>query len=272
MADFFTPAAASRPGLAIFLNAGDPPLDELGDVVEMLDDRGVDCLELAVPFPDSVTDGAVVRRSARRALQAGVTPDAVLAFVATVRPSLRNLRIAVLADWRWTAQPFGLARFVAAVRQSGADGLLLHGTPPRVRGQYYEHARAAGLPVVTTCYPSSSPEVVAEATRHAGAYVYLVASYGRSGTAPAGGYADLAPSLARLRRATAAPIAVGFGVSSGRDVAQLRALGADAAVVGSAAVARLEAARAAGADQVADLAAFVDGLHEPAPRSPGAGR
>lgn len=272
MADFFAAAADSRPGLALFLNAGDPPLDELADVVEMLDDKGVDCLELAVPFPDSVTDGAVVRRSAERALRAGTTPEGVLACIAGVRPRLRTLRIAVLADWRSTAHPFGLARFVKAVRQSGADALLLHAAPPHVRGAYYEQAGAAGLPVVTTCYPTSSPEVLAEATEHAGAYLYLVASSGRTGTAPSGGYGQLAAPLARLRRATTTSIAVGFGVSSGREVAQLHELGADAVVVGSAAVARLEAARSSGADPVAHLATFVDGLAEPPPHPPGDGR
>jgi len=78
---FFAERPAGRPGLAVFLNAGDPPLDVLRELVLMLDASRVDCLELAVPFPDSPSDGPVIRESANRALADGVDRDAVLGFV-----------------------------------------------------------------------------------------------------------------------------------------------------------------------------------------------
>ncbi len=147
-----------------------------------LDDSGVECLELAVPFPDSVTDGPVVRRSARRALDAGVTAAAVLDAVAAVRPRLRRLRIALLADFGHTVKGPGLAAFTARAADAGCDGLLLHGLPPRLREPYLDAAARAGLPVVATCYAVSRPEAVARAAADASAYLYLVAHYGRSGT------------------------------------------------------------------------------------------
>jgi tryptophan synthase alpha chain len=260
MAEFF--ANGNRPGLALFLNAGDPPLPVLADVVAMLDEEGVDCLELAVPFPDSVTDGPVVRRSAERALAGGADLDRVLAFVARTRPSLRRLRIALLADWSHTLKRRPLAATVADVAAAGDDGLLAHGLPPRLRDDYRHAAREAGLPVVTTCYHGvSPPEVLADAAANASAYLYLVAQYGRSGTAPAGGYTGLAGTVTRLRAATAAPIAVGFGVRTRADVLAVRDCGADAAVVGSAVVAQVEDALANGVDVVQRLRDLVTSIH-----------
>ncbi|MEU3186172.1 tryptophan synthase subunit alpha [Streptomyces sp. NPDC006923] len=258
MADFFAHRRPGEgPGLALFLNAGDPPLDVLADLVLMLDEEGVDCLELAVPFPESVTDGPVIRRSARRALDRGVGLDEVLAFIAAVRPRLRRLRIALLADWSHSLKhrdPAGTLRTVAA---SGADGLLVHALPPRLRAAHYAAAREAGLPVVTTCYQQSPPPTMAEAAAEATAYLYLVAHYGRSGTAPAGGHAGLAGTVSALRAHTASPIAIGFGVRTREDVETVGACGADAVIIGSAGVARIEQSLDRGGDIIDGFRDFV---------------
>jgi tryptophan synthase alpha chain len=258
---FFQQRAVGEPGLALFLNAGDPPLDVLADLVSMLDESGVDCLELAVPFPGSVTDGPVVRNSADRALAQGVDFDATLAFVAKVRPSLRRLRIALLADWSHSLKRRPLSTVADEVAAAGVDGLLVHGLPPRLRADYYQATDAAALPIVTTCYHRvSTPEVLAEAAAKASAYIYLVAHYGRSGSAPAAGYADLAGTVARLRATATVPIAVGFGVRTRRDVEAIHGSGADAVIVGSAGVAVVENALAHGRDVVADFGEFVRSL------------
>ncbi|MFE9932648.1 tryptophan synthase subunit alpha [Streptomyces sp. NPDC005533] len=264
---FPTRRPGGTPGLALFLNAGDPPLPVLRDLVLMLDEEGVDCLELAVPFPDSVTDGPVVRRSARRALEAGGADlDDVLAFIADVRPHLAHLRIALLADWSHSLAHRDLAATTGEIAAAGADGLLLHALPPRLREAHLESARAAGLAVVTTCYASSPAEVRARAAAQARAYLYLVAHYGRSGTAPAAGHAALAQTVTDLRAHTTSPIAVGFGVSTRQDVEAVGASGADAAIIGSAAVAAVERARADGVDVTGAFRGFVrsvlpDGPH-----------
>jgi tryptophan synthase alpha chain len=258
MADgFFTGA---KPGLALFLNAGDPPLPVLRDAVFALDELEVDCLELAVPFPNSFTDGPVVRRSADRALAEGVDLDSTLKFIDEVSGQLRHLRIALLADWSHTVKPRPLSWFLA--QAEGVDGLLLHGLPPRLRTEYQELAREHAVPIVTTCYPNSAIEVVAEAADQAGAYVYLVARYGRSGTRSEQDFTELRGTLAALRQKATAPIAVGFGVRDRHDVAAVGELGADAAVIGSAAVARVERALEGNDDPVLALTRFVNELKE----------
>ncbi|MEV4681979.1 tryptophan synthase subunit alpha [Streptomyces kurssanovii] len=260
---FFTHAAPGRPGLALFLNAGDPPLDRLPDLAALLDESDIDCLELAVPFPGSVTDGPVIRRSADRALAHGTDLAAVLAAVARVRPSLKRLRIALLADFSHTVKGTAPGDFAAAVRDAGCDGLLLHGVPPRLRAAHYDAAHDAGLPLVTTCYAVSRPDAVAEAAAQATAYLYLVAHYGRSGTAAALDHDRLARSVAALRATATAPVAVGFGVRTRADTLLLQDLGADAAVVGSVGVARIEQALTEGGDPVEEFGSFVRELRGP---------
>ncbi|MGW0364188.1 tryptophan synthase subunit alpha [Streptomyces sp. NPDC002990] len=264
-AGFFPGRGPAAPGLALFLNAGDPGLDRLDELVRLLDAERVDCLELAVPFPDSVTDGPVIRRSARRALHGGVDLDAVLGFVERVRPDLRHTRIALLADWGHSVKPVGLEEFLRRARSAGADATLLHGLPPLARRRYLEAAQRIGQPVVTTCYPNSPREVLAESAEFASAYLYLVAHFGRSGTAPAPDRAALAPVIATLKKLTSAPVAVGFGVRTAEDAAAMGELGADAAIVGSALVAEVERVLGTGGDLLAELGSFVGGLrHESA--------
>ncbi|MFB7257534.1 tryptophan synthase subunit alpha [Streptomyces nojiriensis] len=262
---FFAGRSPGQPGLAVFANAGDPPLAALPELAAMLDEKGVDCLELAVPFPGSVTDGPVIRRSADRALAGGATLDSVLDAVAAVRPDLRRLRIVLLADWSHSVRGTDLGDFAKLAVDAGCDGLLLHGLPPRLRAAHYAAARDVGLPLVTTCYAVSDPRTVSQAARHASAYVYLVAHYGRSGTSMAADPDRLAAALTALRAEATAPVAVGFGVRTRADIAALEDLGADAAVVGSAGVARIEQALTEGRDPVEEFASFVRELRRPFP-------
>jgi tryptophan synthase alpha chain len=146
-----------------------------------------------------------------------------------------------------------MPEFLARVRDSGADGLLVHGLPPRLRQGYYEAASETGMPIVTTCYSSSEPPVLDEAAEHGSAYIYLVAAYGRSGTVGPPDHSVLVPVIERLRERASVPVAVGFGVKNRSHIDGLGEVGADAAIVGSTCVARVTAAREAGRDVVEDF-------------------
>ncbi|MFJ4190981.1 tryptophan synthase subunit alpha [Kitasatospora sp. NPDC089509] len=256
-------------GLAVFLNAGDPP-GRLTDLALTLDEAGVDVLELAVPFPDSPTDGPVIRRSAARALTHGTTLDTVLAELTTLTPRLHRLKTVLLADWSHSLRhrdPTACARRIA---DAGAAALLVHALPPRLRPVWQQALEQARLPQVTTCYPASTPQTLTAAAQGAsGAYVYLVAHYGRSGTAPGAGHRALAGTVTALRAAApGVQVAVGFGVKAAADLDAVAGSGADAAIVGSAAVARLEDAQRHGHDPVTQLRALLTELRPPRPARP----
>lgn len=244
MGRFFT---ADELGLALFLNAGDPPLEALADTVIALDAAGLDCLELAVPFPRSATDGPVIRRSADRALGHGTDLEAVLSWLDDVRPRCRRLRIALFVDWRHTVQPLGLPWFVERVADSAIDGLLVHALPPHLAQDYIDLTTEWGISPVTSCYPTSPQNTRLNAAATASAYLYLVSRFGRSGGGPIE-EGPLAAAIAELRPICPAPIAVGFGVRTASDVATVGRAGADAAIIGTAGVERIEHAAAEGVD------------------------
>jgi tryptophan synthase alpha subunit len=254
-------AVPARPALVLFLNAGDPPFAVLRSTMLMLEREGVDWVELAVPFPGSVTDGPVIRRSAARALRLGVGLQSTLSFLTALNGELSRLRVALMADWRHTVRPVGLERFLGLVGRSGCAGVLLHGVPPRTRPAYYERARELQVPVVATCYVSSSQAVLEEAAENASAYLYLVSRYGRSGGPPqALDRSKLAAVIGRLRPYTSAPIAVGFGVRTAEDIRAVASAGGDAAIVGDACVDCVERALRTGADPGKALGALLSAL------------
>jgi len=239
--------AGDPPGVVLFLNAGDPSGGDLEQLLLACDEHDVAAVELAVPFPDSPTDGPVVRRSAARALAGGATFASVLATVAAVRPRLARTRVVLLADWAHSVRPLGLPAALARVAEAGSDAVLLHGLPPRLRDEYRATAAAAGLPVVTTCYHGrSSPQTLQDAAEHATAYVYLVSRFGRTGGSRPLDVPGLTDDVAALRAHRDVPVAVGFGVRGAREVRQVGATGADAAVIGSAAVTAVEEGLATG--------------------------
>ncbi|MBB5642456.1 tryptophan synthase subunit alpha [Cryobacterium roopkundense] len=257
---FFAGPTHDRSGVVLFLNAGDPPDDTMVEIVRMMDEARVDCLELAVPFPDSFTDGPVVRRSADRSLHQKVDLSSALALVSRLRAVTTHTRIALLVDWSHSLKRRDLGEAVSAVRAAGADALLVHGLPPVLRSPFLDASTAADLPVVTTCYHgTSTDETVSAAAREASAYVYLVARYGRSGTRSADALRSVDASIARIRSLTAAPIAVGFGIATAEDVAAVRRAGADAAIIGTACVESIERGLREG-DVVRSFSRFLDSL------------
>lgn len=258
-AEFFADRAQSSSGLVLFLNAGDPPLKELLDLILFLDAARVDCLELAIPFPDSVTDGPVIRRSAHRALDRGTTATDVLAQIRNVRSRLSHMKIALLADWHYTVKPIGLSQFLTDVQECGADALLVHAIPPRLRTELYLTSHDIGQSLITTCYATSNQQVVAEAARHGSAYIYLAARYGTTGPG-AVDYRQVGKTTRMLHRLCPTPVAVGFGVENRRQIEMLSAVGADAVIVGSAFVAAVERAHCAAGGAIKAAAGLLKAL------------
>lgn len=237
-----------RSGLVLFIMAGDPSLDDLRHVLYACDREGVDFVEVAVPFPDSPTDGPVIRAAADRALQRQVSLEDVLAIIREVRPLLRHTRVILLADWAWSIRPVGLDSAVRDIAVSGAHGVLFHALPPVLRDEAERLTAQHRLGIVTTCYLTrSNAEKLRSTAAAATSYVYLVSTYGRSGGALEVDAEQLSHAIATLQKHTDVPVAVGFGVRQRSDVDQVLSLGADAAVVGTACVNAMHDADVGGA-------------------------
>jgi tryptophan synthase alpha chain len=225
-----------RKAFVAFVTAGDPSLEKTVDVALALERGGADILELGVPFSDPLADGPVIQRSSERALRNGTTLAGVLA---TVREIRRHSQLPLLLFGYFN--PFlrhGLERLAADAKQAGADGVLVTDLPPEEGQEWLGIARRAELDTVFLAAPTSPAERLQRVAAASTGFIYAVSRTGVTGEREAISE-DARGLLARLKRATQAPVALGFGISTPEQVAAAAAV-ADGVVVGSALVRFLE--------------------------------
>ncbi len=229
--------AQGRKGLIPFLAAGDPSLEVTGALVREFEARGADAVEIGVPFSDPLADGVVNQRAYQRALAAGASLGRILDLVASIR---RHSEIPlVLMSYVNPIHRFGLERFPAAAKEAGVDGLILSDCPPEEMDGFLDVLGRAGVHPVLLVAPTSPARRISLISARSGGYIYYVSLRGVTGPRdqlPP----DLTEGIRRVRALTERPLAVGFGISTPTQAAAVAEL-ADAVIVGSAIVARVEA-------------------------------
>lgn len=218
-----------------FVMVGDPDPSTSETVIEALIAGGADALELGVPFTDPVADGPTIQKAHVRALAAGVGFRDCLEVVARVRRRHPQLPIGMLI---YGNVPFamGLERFYAECAQAGIDSVLLPDVPIRESDAFSQAAEAAGVDAVYIAPPSAAAKTLDAVAAASRGYVYAVSRVGVTGTERASSTVGLAESVERLRADAAAPVMLGFGISTPEQVAEAIAAGADGAISGSATV------------------------------------
>ena len=242
--------AAGRTGLIPFVTAGDPDPQATVAILHALVAAGADVVELGVPFSDPMADGPVIQRSSERALGRGVGLRRVLEYVAEFRRTDVDTPV-VLMGYLNPVEMFGAERFAQAAREAGVDGVLLVDCPPEESAALGSSLDGAGLRQIFLAAPTSQGARLESLARRARGYIYYVSFAGVTG-ADRIELGDIEPRVAALRKLSAAPVAVGFGVKEPAQASAIAAF-ADAVVVGSALVQRLHDA----ADPVAEARAFL---------------
>jgi tryptophan synthase alpha chain len=228
--------AESRAAFVPFLTAGDPSLDRTVEAAVELEGAGADVLELGVPFSDPLADGPVIQRASERALDRGVTLEAVLGVVRRIRER-SELPLLLFSYYNPLLQR-GLERLAAEAAKAGVDGVLVTDLPLEEADGWLAAARGVDLDTVFLAAPTSPPDRlrrVAEASR---GFVYAISRTGVTGECRALSD-EAAPLVERLRGLTDVPVALGFGLSTPEQVAEAGKV-ADGVVVGSALVRFLE--------------------------------
>ena len=225
-----------RPGLVAYITCGDPSLDISRDVALAAIRAGADVIELGVPFSDPVADGPVIQRASERALQHGTNLTGVLEIAKQIRQQSKAGLI--IFSYLNPILQFGLEKFCAAAADAGVDGALVTDLPVEEAAEYLHAMKAHKLAPVFLAAPTSPEERLRQVARHSRGFVYAISRTGITGARQE--LADDAQSLVeRLRLHTKLPIAVGFGVSTREQFNEVGSF-ADAAVVGSAIVQRIE--------------------------------
>ena len=225
-----------RPGLVAYITCGDPTLDVSREVALAAIRAGADVIELGVPFSDPVADGPVIQRASERALQHGTNLIGVLEVAKQLRQQ-SNAGLIIFSYLNPILQ-FGLDKFCAAAAEAGVDGALVTDLPVEEAAEYLRAMKAHKLAPVFLAAPTSPENRLREVAKHSRGFVYAISRTGITGTRQelAG---DARSLVERLRVHTKLPIAVGFGVSTPEQFAEVGGF-ADAAVVGSAIVQRIE--------------------------------
>ncbi|WP_158885327.1 tryptophan synthase subunit alpha [Rhodanobacter sp. L36] len=232
---------AGRTGLIPFVTAGDPSPEHMVVLMHALVDAGADIIELGVPFSDPMADGPVIQHASERAIAKGIGLAQVLAWVTAFRERDTDTPI-VLMGYLNPVEIHGYVRFASEAAKAGVDGVLLVDCPLE-EAAVLQPLRDAGLQQILLAAPTTAPARMAQLCGSAEGFLYYVSFAGITGAAQLN-TADIAARVAEIRRQSKAPVAVGFGI---RDATSARAIAefADAVVIGSALVDRLDGATSA---------------------------
>lgn len=222
-----------------FVTAGDPDLETTFNILLALERAGADCIELGVPFSDPTADGPTIQRSAERALKNGASLPQIFRLVRRFR---RQSKIPlILFGYYNPVFRYGTEKFCRDAARAGVDGILCVDLPPEESDELQRWTDAHGLDLIFLLSPTSGTERVQLVGGKGRGFIYYVSVTGVTGARNS--FADdLRSRITRVRRATSLPVGVGFGISTPEQAAWVGRF-ADAAVVGSALIDRLEKAK-----------------------------
>jgi tryptophan synthase alpha chain len=228
--------AENRAGLVTYLTCGDPDASTFARLLAGLPATGADLIEIGMPFSDPMADGPAIQAAGLRALKGGMTLARTLEIVRGFRAADGTTPI-VLMGYYNPIYRYGAARFIADAKSAGVDGLIIVDLPPEHDDELCLPALAGGLDFVRLATPTTDDARLPAVLRHTQGFIYYVSIAGITGTKSAD-IAGVREAVARLKRHSALPVAVGFGIRTPEQAAEVARV-ADAAVVGTALVDRV---------------------------------
>ena len=238
-----------KKGLIPYITAGDPDLATTEQLLVTIAPYAT-LIELGVPFSDPMADGPVIQRASERALKHDFGLQDILDTAARARKQI-DTPIILFSYYNPLLQ-FGLKRVAQAAKEAGVDGVLVTDLTPEESGEFEAELRAHDLDMIFLIAPTSTDERLKLVAEHASGFIYAVSRAGVTGTRETVSV-EAEKLVNRMRQFSSLPIAVGFGISTAAQVADVSRY-ADAVVVGSAIVAEME--------RLADAPGLVEGVSQ----------
>lgn len=234
--DFKALRARKQCALIPFITAGDPNLETTAEALRILDRNGADFIELGVPYSDPLADGPVIQAAATRALARGTKLEQVLSMLAEVIPTLKAPII--LFTYYNPILNRGIKSFLSEIANVGVKGLVVPDLPLEESSQLIQTAAEFGIEVILLVAPTSSKDRIVAIAQQSQGFIYLVSVTGVTGMRNQ--IQDRVKTILNdIRDITDKPIGIGFGISDAEQAKQMMEWGADAVIVGSAFVKRL---------------------------------
>ena len=232
-ARFAALAEEGRAAFIPFIMAADPTVGATLEILKGLPAAGADIIELGVIFSDPMADGPAIQAAGLRAKAGGANVRQTLEIVREFRAGDDTTPI-ILMGYYNPIYIYGVDAFLTDAKVAGVDGLIVVDLPPEEDSELCLPALAAGMHFVRLATPTTDDERLPAVLEHTSGFLYYVSIAGITGTASAT-QEGIAAAVTRLKRHTALPVAVGFGIRTPEQAAAVAEV-ADAAVVGSAIV------------------------------------
>lgn len=235
-----------------FITCGDPDLETTGRIVREMAAKGADLIELGIPFSDPTAEGPVIQGANIRALSGGITTDKIFTFVQELR---RDVSIPlVFMTYANVVYSYGAERFVETCSRIGIDGIILPDLPYEEKDEFLPVCRQYGVDLISLIAPTSADRI-AMIAKEADGFIYIVSSLGVTGVRTQI-TTDISKLVEVVRQNTDVPCAVGFGISTPEQAAEMSKC-ADGVIVGSAIV-RMIAEH--GADAAKPVGEYVESM------------
>jgi tryptophan synthase alpha chain len=237
--------AEGRAAFVPYVMAGDPDAETALAILKGLPAIGADLIEVGFPFSDPMAEGPPIQRAAQRALAKGMTLKATLAAIRAFRDG-DDATPVILMGYMNPLITWGIEAFARDAAAAGVDGMIVVDCPPEEADPLADALEANGLSLIFLTTPTTDDKRLPTVIRRASGFVYYVSVAGVTGVKEADAGA-VAPNVARIRKASGLPVAVGFGIKTPERAAEVARV-ADGVVVGSALVDEVAAASAANED------------------------
>jgi tryptophan synthase alpha chain len=225
--------AEGRAAFVPYVMAGDPDAATALAILKGLPEAGADLIEVGFPFSDPMAEGPPIQRAAQRALAKGMTLKGTLAAIAAFREGDQTTPV-ILMGYLNPLVHWGFEAFARAAADAGVDGMIVVDCPPEEADPLADALEAHGMALIFLTTPTTDDKRLPTVIRRASGFVYYVSVAGVTGVKEAD--ADtVAPHVARIRKASGLPVAVGFGIKTPERASAIAQV-ADAVVVGSALV------------------------------------
>ncbi len=222
--------AAGRPAFVTYVMAGDPDVATSQAIMEALPQAGSDIIEFGMPFSDPMADGVAIQLGGQRSLAGGMTLRGVLDMVENFRRKDETTPI-VLMGYYNPIYSFGVEKFLEAAKDAGVDGLIIVDLPPEEDDELCIPALRIGLNFIRLTTPTTDDKRLPAVLKNTSGFVYYVSMTGITGAAIKS-RAAVGEAVARIKSHTNLPVAVGFGIKTAEDAAEI-GKHADGIVVGT---------------------------------------
>jgi tryptophan synthase alpha chain len=224
-----------KKALIAYISAGDPTLADTYELILEMEKKGVDIVELGIPYSDPLADGPIIQRASQRALASGSNIDNIMEMVTKVREA-SDIPLVIMVYYNSIFR-YGVTKFINQLRISQIDGLIIPDLPMEENRELIEIISGTGInyiPIVSLTSKSRIKEIVREAK----GFIYCITSKGVTGMRSSLGE-NLKDFISTVREYTKEPIALGFGISNKETLKEIKDI-ADGFIIGSAIIEKIE--------------------------------